>query len=173
MTFKACFALSIPNDCKFRLENLQSFILVKSTCNILSSNCPKTQKTSVLHNQMSYRRFKGSSELVGIRATDFVLSFSPSNVVFGDQIAFEDRSFWRSYRSIWPLNSAREAKSLEVNVVEHANRSQHAKLFWVHVLTFWVIIISDSIWEKLSRRVRNQKNKVTLFHHFFIIYKFW
>jgi len=141
MTFKACFALSIPNDCKFRLENLQSFILVKSTCNILSSNCPKTQKTSVLHNQTSYRRFKGSSELVGIRATDFVYSFSPSNVVFGDQIAFEDKSFWRSYRSFWPLNSASEAKSPEVNVVEHTNKSQHAKLFWVQILIFWFFFI--------------------------------
>ena len=146
MTFKACFALSIPNDCKFRLENLQSFILVKSTCNILSSNCPKTQKTSVLHNQTSYRRFKGSSEFVEIRATDFVSDISSSSVVFGDQITFEDRSFCRSCRTLWPLNGAREAKSLEVNVVEHANRSQHAKLFWVHFLTFWVIIISDSIW---------------------------
>jgi len=28
---------------------------------------------------------------VGIRATDFVSGISPSNVVFGDQIAFEDK----------------------------------------------------------------------------------
>ena len=78
---------------------------------------------------------------MGIRATDFASGISPSNVVFGDQIAFEDKSFWRSYRSFWPLNSASEAKSPEVNVVEHANRSQHAKIFWVQVLSFWVIVI--------------------------------
>ncbi len=143
MTFKACFTLSIPKDCKFRVESLLSFILVKSTFNILSLNCSKTQESSVLDNQTSYRGFKGSSELGGIRATDSVSNISPSNVVFGDQITFEDRQFCRSCRSIWPLNGAREAKSPEVNIVEHANRSQHAKIFWVQVLSFWVIIKSD------------------------------
>jgi hypothetical protein len=99
------------------------------------------QKTSVLDNRTSYRGFKGSFELVGIRATDFASGFSPSNVVFGDQIAFEDRSFYWSCWSFLPPNGASEAKSPEVNVLEHANRSQHAKIFWVQVFSFGVIVI--------------------------------
>jgi hypothetical protein len=93
MTFKACFALPIPNECKFSLKSVVRFILVKSTCRISSSNCAKMRKTTFLENQTSYRRFEGSFELVGIRATDFASSIYPSNVVFGAQIAFEDRSF--------------------------------------------------------------------------------
>ncbi len=77
----------------------------------------------------------------GIRATYFASGISPSNVVFGDQIAFEDRSFYWSCWSFLPPNGASEAKSPEVNVVEHANRSQHAKIFRVQVLSFWVIVI--------------------------------
>ena len=73
---------------------------------------------------------------MGIRATDFVSGISPSNVVFGDQIAFEDRSFYWSCWSFLPPNGASEAKSPEVNVVEHANRSQHAKIFRVQILSF-------------------------------------
>jgi hypothetical protein len=136
MTFKTCFTLPIPIDCKFRLESLLSFILVKCTHRNLSSNCPKPQKTSVLDNRTFYRGFEGSFEIVRIRATDFASGISSSNVVFGDQIAFEDRSFYRSCRSFLPPNSASEAKSPEVNVVEHANRSQHAKIFRVQVLSF-------------------------------------
>ncbi len=89
MMFKACFALLIPNDCKFRLESLLRFILVKSTCRILSSKCAKTLNSLVLDNRTSYREFKGSFELVGIRATDFTSCISQSNVVFVDQITFE------------------------------------------------------------------------------------
>ncbi len=107
----------VPNDCKYRLESILSFILVKRTCRNLSSNCPKTKKTSVRNNRPSYRGFKGSFELIGIR------------------------SFCRSCRSFLPPNGASEAKSPEVNVVELANRSQHAKLFRVQVLSFWVIVI--------------------------------
>jgi hypothetical protein len=141
MTFKACFALPIPNECKFGLKSLVRFILVKSTCRISSSNCAKMRKTTFLKNQTSYREFEGSFELVGIRATDFASGISPSNVVFGDQIAFEDRSFCRSCRSFWPPNGASEAKSPEVNIVDLANSSQHAKIFWVQVISFWVIVI--------------------------------
>jgi hypothetical protein len=36
-------------------------------------------------------------------------------------------------RSLLPPNGASEAKSPEVNVVELANRSQHAKIFQVQV----------------------------------------
>ncbi len=47
-------------------------------------------KSSLLDNQTSYGGFK-DSYLVGIRATDFTSGIFPRNVVFVDQIAFEDR----------------------------------------------------------------------------------
>ena len=71
----------------------------------------------------------------------FASGISPLNVIFGAQIAFEDRSFCRFCRLFLPPNGASEAKSPEVNVVELANRSQDAKIFRVQVLSFRVIVI--------------------------------
>jgi hypothetical protein len=133
--------LNLQKHEKIWSESPLRFVVVKSTGRISSPNCSKTLALPFLHNQTSYRRFKDSFELVGIRATDFTSSITPWNVVFAVQIAFEERLFCRSYRSVWPPNGASEAESPEVNVVEHVNRSQHAKIFWVQILSFWFIVI--------------------------------
>ena len=133
--------LNLQKHEKIWSEGLLRFVLVKSTVRISSPNCSKTLETSFLRNQTSYRGFKDSFELVGIRATDFTSDITPWNVVFGVQIAFEERLFCRSCRSVWPPNGASEAKSPEVKFVESTNRSQHAKIFRVQVLSFWVNVI--------------------------------
>ncbi len=50
-------------------------------------------------------------------------------------------SKWPTWPTKWPLNGESEAYRPEVNVVDHAKRSQRTKLFWIQVFSFWVIII--------------------------------
>jgi hypothetical protein len=93
----------------------------------------QTGKSSYLTNQKAHRGFKDSFELVGIRATAFTKCNSPRNVVFFHQIVFTDGMdvghFDHSTVQV-------RVKVLILKTVEHANRSQHAKVFWITDFNF-------------------------------------